>query len=112
MPLSRRESRRMINEMAVEYDEASRPQKMRIISNIVDLTGFTRSAVGRALRIAKLPKGRKRSAPRKKRGRTYGPDVVIALSKVWAVLDYPSVRGWLPSCLRCSLRWRGLESFD
>lgn len=96
MPVTRRESRRVIKEMAVEYDEADRPQKSKIISNIMILSGFTRSAVGRALRVAKRPKGRKRNAPRKKRGRTYGPDVVVALNKVWAVLDYPSGKRLAP----------------
>lgn len=96
MPVTRGQSRHLIKEMAVEYDEADRPQKSKMISNIVDLTGFTRFAVARALRLAKVPKGCRRKVSRKKRECTYGPDVAVALCKIWAVLDYPSGKRLAP----------------
>ena len=96
MPVTRSQARKIIGQMAMEYGKAGKSRKSEIITSIVGLTGFVRSAVGRSLRLAGKAPESKRKAPKGKRGRTYGPDVVIALSKVWAVLDYPSGKRMAP----------------
>ncbi len=97
MPVTRKQARRMIVELASDYVKASKKQKSEIITHIAGVAGYARSAVTRALRNAsknisawRVPRGRS------KKQRTYGPDVIAALRKVWAILDCPSGKRLAP----------------
>ena len=90
VPLTRKQAKGMILELARDYRKASKKQKSEMLAHVVAVTGYTRSAAARALRNALCdllsPGGgaAKRSA---KRGRKYGPDVIKALRRIWAILD-------------------------
>jgi len=72
---------------ARRYQEAGKTEKARILGELCVLTGWHRDHARKALRTAV------RSEPittqRKPRARTYGPEVLAALLKVWASLNAP-----------------------
>jgi predicted amino acid dehydrogenase len=52
MSVTRSQAKKLIKQMAAEYDITGKSQKSRILSSIVGSTGFVRSAVARVLRPA------------------------------------------------------------
>ncbi len=79
------EKKAITREMRRRYNKATKPEKAAMLDELTALTGWTRSYASRALRH-KRPK---RSGPETRgRKKTYTPEVMIPLRKVWASLDY------------------------
>jgi Integrase core domain len=90
-------TRRQVTATTVKkYRKASRAQKAAILDQLSQLNGWHRDHARKALRIAaSAPSGRPAGRPREP-VLTYGPEVIEALVKVWAVLDGPTGKRLAP----------------
>ena len=90
VPLTRKQARGMIVELARDYRKASKKKKSEMLAHVVAVTGYTRSAAARAFRRAicdLLSPGKGATRRCAKRGRKYGPDVIKALRRIWVILN-------------------------
>jgi hypothetical protein len=76
---------------ATREGSSSRAVKTKVLNELCELTGWHRDHAAQALREALGP--RRVPAPRKARAPVYGEDVMVALRKVWAVMDVPAGKG-------------------
>jgi hypothetical protein len=81
------ERRSITKEMARRYARASKGERGRMLDELCALTGYNRSYAARLLRAR--ARGPAPPRVRRRRTRTYGPELLPALRKVWATLDRP-----------------------
>lgn len=91
MPLTMSERQSVTNEMRDEYRKAGKKEKGRILDEFSMLAGYNRNYASRKLRSPKETRSYKKvkKGLQKPRGRkrTYGPEMLEPLIKVWAVMD-------------------------
>lgn len=80
--------------MARRYRASSKRDKAVMLAELCALTGWHRDHARKALRSTLGPKRVARK--RKPRPPVYGPEVIAALRKVWAVLDAPAGKRLAP----------------
>lgn len=98
MALTLQQRKAVVRELWFRYRRADKKEKGKILDQLTALTGYNRSYAARVLREASRSPGRARSPTRRKGGgrkRIYN-DVLPALSKVWAILDWPSGKRLAP----------------
>lgn len=93
MGLQMAERKAVTRQMARRYARVSRKDKGRMLDELCALTGWTRRHAVRALSEALHPPAR---APRALRARTYGPEVVVPLRRIWAILNGPTGKRLAP----------------
>ena len=105
MGLTMREKQAVTRQLAVEYKRATKKQKGGILDTLTELTGYNRCYAARVLRrrarYVVVSRGvikgvkvtlvederTKRRKTRRRRQKTYGKDVLVALQKVWVICD-------------------------
>ena len=93
MGLSMAERRAVTKHLARRYERASKKEKGSILSELCELTGWTRRHARRALSAALHPVDRR---PPPVRPRVYGPEVLEPLTRVWAILNGPAGKRLAP----------------
>ena len=93
MGLSMAHRKAVTKEMLKRYAKGSKAEKGRILDELCALTGWTRRHARRAL--AGAAQGRI-DLLRRPRERVYGPEVLPALRRIWAVLDGPAGKRLAP----------------
>lgn len=79
------EKKAITQAMRRRYNKASKSAKALMLDELVALTGWCRNYASRALRREPKKRGGPETRGRKK---TYTPEVMIPLRKVWASMDY------------------------
>jgi len=82
--LSTAERRAVTKQMAKRYGRATKKEKGQMLDELRALTGWCRRQAIRAPHDALHPPER---GPRPPRARTYGPEVLAPLRRIWATLD-------------------------
>ena len=85
-------------QVAVRYRTASKSAKAVILDELCATTGWHRDHARKALRqaLGPRPAGRARRKPSPPREPKYGPEVMAALRKVWAVMNAPAGKRMAP----------------
>lgn len=95
MELSLAVRRQVTSRLVTKYSKATRVEKSAILDGLCEVNGWHRDHARKALRLAAAGP----PAPRKPRApvMTYGPEVLDALRKAWAVLDGPTGKRMAPA---------------
>ena len=93
----------------MRYRNGSKAQKSAILDSVCGVTGLNRDYVRRALGKALVPKV---VAPRAPREPVYGPEVVAALTKCWAVLNAAAGKRLAPMLAELVPVLRGFGELD
>jgi hypothetical protein len=109
MGLTMRERKAVIKQTAARYRRSSKKQKGKILDEFIAITGYNRKYAGWVLRnwgkkryirmegqLIEVVTGTPRKKKRKARQRTYGPEVMKALKKIWYVFDCPCGKRLVP----------------
>lgn len=85
-------------QVAIRYRSASKSAKAVILDELCATTGWHRDHARKALRqaLGPRPAGRARRKPSPPREPKYGPEVMAALRKVWAVMNAPAGKRMAP----------------
>ncbi len=80
-----KERQAVARELGKGYRQKTKKERGLIVDELVRLTGYNRTYACRALREA----GRtgRREPRRRSRRKTYGPEVLVPLRKIWATMD-------------------------
>jgi hypothetical protein len=92
------------------YRSGSKAVKAVILDELCATTGWHRDHARKALRGALGPK--RAVVPRKPRAPTYGEDVLVALRKVWAVMDAPAGKRMAPFLGEMVAQLRAFDELD
>ena len=109
MGLTMRERKAVSKQTAVRFRKSGGKQKGKILDEFVEITGYNRKYAGWILRnwgkkryirlegqLIEVVIGTPRKKKRKARQRTYGPEVMKALKKIWYVFDCPCGKRLVP----------------
>jgi hypothetical protein len=102
MGLTMSQRQAVTRQLARRYQAASKTEKATILDELCQVTGWHRDHARKALRAALTPKPVPPHVPphvppqRKPRDPIYGPEVIAALRKTWAVLDAPTGKRLAP----------------
>jgi hypothetical protein len=94
MGLTMSQRQALTRQLARRYQTADKSTKATILNELCAVTGWHRDHARKALRWALTPKPVTRQ--RAPRDPVYGPEVIAALRKVWAVLDAPAGKRLAP----------------
>lgn len=88
----------MTKQVAIRYGAASKGTKKQILDELCATTGWQWDHAITALRQAlrTRPAGRRHRQPPAPRPTKYGPEVMVAVRKVWAVMDAPAGKRMAP----------------
>lgn len=98
MGLTMAQRQAVTRQVAIRYRAASKTAKAVILDELCATTGWHRDHARKALRraLGPRPAGRTRRRPATPRPPKYGPDVMAALRKVWAVMGAPAGKRMAP----------------
>jgi hypothetical protein len=100
----------IVMKVSRKYKRANKKEKGAILDTLVDLTGYNgtyasyllglcnkkvlvKRTDGKVYRITADPKAKKN----RKRKKTYGPEILAPLKRIWAIMDFPYGKRLAPS---------------
>lgn len=98
MGLTMAQRQAVTRQVAIRYRSASKGAKAVILDELCAMTGWHRDHARKALRqaLGPRPAGGARRKPSPPREPKYGPEVMAALRKVWAVMNAPAGKRLAP----------------
>lgn len=108
MGLTMAQRQAVTREVAIRYRSASKGAKAVILDELCTTTGWHRDHAREALRqaLGPRPAGRTRRRPSVPREPKYGPEVMVALRNVWAVMNAPAGKRLAPFMAEIVLQLR------